>query len=130
MILLFLLSAVCTAVFSLACDQVIPLSKALLFAMSLLEYTFFSGTIPLSFELAAECSYPVDEGIVSAVLGMAASIVNLVFFLAFSFVDVQPTWMNWVMTGAFACCIPLVLMYKDERKRLDIDTTRKEFLTT
>ena len=128
MMLLFLLSAGCTAVYSLACELLIPLSKQLLFAMAMLQYAFFSGTIPLTQELAAECAYPVHEGFVNAAFCSTATFVNFLFYVVFNFLDTNPLWMNWVMVGAYLGCVPLVFIYRGKRKRLEADTGRKEYV--
>ena len=41
-------------------------------------------------ELAAECSYPVAEGITSGVLVLSVYVINFVFFVAFMFPQAKP----------------------------------------
>lgn len=72
-------------------------------------------------ELAAECTYPVAEGITSGVLILAVYAINVVFFIAFMFPQANPRWMNWLLVGSTFVCVPLVSLYKERYKRLDVD---------
>ena len=120
-ITLYVASATFQVVYSLTCEQVMPLNKYILFAMAICQFMCFSGTTPIVLELAAECAYPVDEGLVTAVIYISAFLVNFLFYLVFTFLPTNPLWMNWVLVAAYAVCIPLVFIYQGKRRRLEID---------
>ena len=108
-------------IFSLTCSRILPFSKGLLFASIVLSGLLFNGTIPLVFELIMECVFPVGEGIsvgMGLVLGNA---VTLVFDVTFMFPMSDVRWMNWVCVGGISFCVPLLLLYKSQYRRLDLD---------
>ena len=85
---------------------------------------FFCANEPLLQDLAAESAFPVAEAISSGVMDIAACIVEMVFFLTFTFLvdkSNNPLWMNWVLASAEAVCVPIVFMYSGRRRRLDVD---------
>ena len=125
LIFLFVTTACAQGVFSLACDQVIPLSKPVFFASGISQMVLFCGTVPLIMELAAECSYPVAEGITSGVLILSVYVINFAFFIAFMFPQANPRWMNWLLVSSTVVCIPLVAFYREKYKRLDVDESKE-----
>ena len=119
---LFIGTVVSQMIFAMTCSRILPFSKGLLFASIICSGLFFNGTIPLVFELMMECVFPVGEG---TSVGIGLVVANFVLFMfdatfVFPWSDVQ--WMNWVSVGGIACCIPLLLVYKSQYRRLDLDT--------
>lgn len=76
-------------------------------------------------ELAAECAYPVAEGITSGVMVLSVYVINFVFFVAFMFPQASPRWMNWLLVSSTVVCIPLVALYTERYKRLDVDESKQ-----
>lgn len=125
LIFLFLSTACAQTVLSLACEEVIPLTKAAFFAAGVSQVVLFSGTVPLIMELAAECAYPVAEGITSGVMILSVYGINFVFFVAFMFPQANPRWMNWLLVSSTVVCIPLIAFYTERYKRLDVDESKQ-----
>ena len=125
LIFLFVATAGAQAVLSLACEEIIPLSKPVFFASGISQVVLFCGTVPLIMELAAECTYPVAEGITSGVMVLSVYVINLIFFIAFMFPQASPRWMNWLLVSSTVVCIPLVAVYKAKYKRLDVDESKQ-----
>jgi len=121
LILLFVLTASAQLVLTLACDQVIPLTLTTFYASGIAQVVLFSGTVPLIMEVAAECAFPVAEGITSGVLILTVYIINFFFFIAFMFPQASPLWMNWLLVGSSAMCVPLLACYKGTNNRLSMD---------
>ena len=125
LIFLFLSTACAQTILSLACEEVIPLTKAAFFAAGVSQVVLFSGTVPLLMELAAECAYPVAEGITSGVMILSVYGINFVFFVAFMFPQANPRWMNWLLVSSTVVCIPLIAFYTERYKRLDVDESKQ-----
>ena len=119
---LFIGTVICQLIFTMTCSRILPFSQGLLFASIICGGLLFTGTIPLVFELIMECVFPVGEG-TSVGMGLVlANSVIFVFDVAFMFPRSDVQWMNWVSVGGIACCIPLLLVYKSQYRRLDLDT--------
>lgn len=119
---LFIGTVIMQLIFTLTCSKILPFSKGLLFTSIICSGLLFNGTIPLVFELIMECVFPVGEG---TSVGMALILGNLVIFVfdaAFMFPMADVQWMNWVSVGGIAVCVPLLLVYKSQYRRLDLDT--------
>lgn len=125
LISLFICTACAQAVLSLACEQIIPLTKPVFFAAGISQVVLFCGTVPLLMELAAECAYPVAEGITSGVMILAVYVINFVFFVAFMFPQANPRWMNWLLVSSTVVCTPLIAIYTERYKRLDVDESKQ-----
>ena len=119
--LLFFSAGGAQTVLSLACDQVIPLNKAVFFTSGITSTVLLGATVPLTMELAAECTYPVAEGITSGVMVLCVWIINMMFFIAFMFPQANPSFMNWLLVSSTFSCVPLVALYTGKYKRLDVD---------
>ncbi|RMX42844.1 hypothetical protein pdam_00005147 [Pocillopora damicornis] len=100
-------------------------SLLVFFASGISQVVLFCGTVPLIMELAAECTYPVAEGITSGVMVLSVYVINLIFFIAFMFPQASPRWMNWLLVSSTVVCIPLIAVYKAKYKRLDVDESKQ-----
>ena len=119
---LFIGTVICQLIFTMTCSRILPFSEGLLFASIICGGLFYNGTVPLLFELIIECVFPVGEG-TSVVIGLVvANSVLFMFDAAFMFPRSDVQWMNWVSVGGIAFCIPLLLVYKSEYRRLDLDS--------
>jgi len=119
---LFIGTVFCQLIFTMTCSRILPFSKGLLFASIICSGLFFNGTTPLVFELIMECVFPVGEG-TSVGMGLVlGSAVLFVFDAVFLFPGSDVQWMNWVSVGGIAFCVPLLLVYKSQYQRFDLDT--------
>ena len=118
---LFIGTVVSQLIFAMTCSRILPFSKGLLFASIICGGLFFNGTIPLVFEVIMECVFPVGEGTSVGIGLVVANSVLFMFDAAFMFPRSDVQWMNWVSVGGIAFCIPLLLVYKSEYRRLDLD---------
>ncbi|XP_001639708.2 solute carrier family 49 member 4 homolog [Nematostella vectensis] len=119
---LFVMTVCCQTVLTLACEQVFPLTTTIFYISGISAMVFYCGTVPLVMEMAAECTYPVAEGITSGVLILSVYTFNLFFFIGFMFPQASPLWMNWLLVSSSAICIPLIACFKGKYNRLDVDT--------
>ena len=118
---LFIGTVVSQLIFAMTCSRILPFSKGLLFASIICGGLFFNGTIPLVFELIMECVFPVGEGTSAGIGLVVANSVLFMFDAAFMFPRSDVQWMNWVSAGGIAFCIPLLLVYKSQYRRIDLD---------
>ena len=109
-------------IFTLTCAKILPFSKGLLFASIIGSGLLFNGTIPLVFELIMECVFPVGEGTSVGMGLILGNAVILLFDVTFMFPITDVRWMNWVCVGGITVCVPLLLLYKTQYRRLDLDT--------
>lgn len=127
LVFLFVATACAQTVLSLACEGVIPLTKPVFYASGVSQVVLFCGTVPLIMELAAECAYPVAEGITSGVMILSVYAINFVFFIAFMFPQASPRWMNWLLVSSTVICTPLIALYRERYKRLDVDESKQSW---
>ena len=76
------LSTISQLVFSLSCAGILPSTKPLLYSSIIFGGFVFIATLPLLFELAMECVYPVGGGIAGGLVINAVNVV-LMFFDVF-----------------------------------------------
>jgi len=82
-VLLLDLSTISELVFSLSCSGMVLSTKPLLCSSIIFGGFVFDGTLPLLFELAMECVYPVGGGIAGGTVIKAVNVVLLFFDIAF-----------------------------------------------
>lgn len=125
LLVLFFGASGCFLWFSLLCLRMIAYDDAALYKSSILGGFFISGTIPLFYELTVESTYPVAEGVTTGALTLINNTFTVIFLLVLMVPKVGTEWMNWCMFGACAGCIPILLGFHENYRRLDIDNDKK-----
>lgn len=121
LLVLFFGAAGCFLWFSLLCLRMIAYDDAALYKSSILGGFFVSGTIPLFYELTVESTYPVAEGVTTGALTIINNTFTVIFLLVLMVPKVGTEWMNWCMFGACAGCIPILLGFQENYRRLNLD---------
>ncbi|KAL9954760.1 hypothetical protein ACROYT_G042335 [Oculina patagonica] len=121
LLVLFFGSAGCFLWFSLLCLRMIEYDNDALYKSSILGGFFVSGTIPLFYELTVESTYPVAEGVTTGALTIINNSFTVIFLLILMIPGVGTVWMNWCMFGACAGCIPILMGFHENYRRLSID---------
>ena len=116
------LSTISQLVFSLSCAGILPSTKPLLYSSIIFGGFVFNGTLPLLFELAVECSYPIGSGVVGSIIMEAINVVLLFFDVAFMLPHSDIKGMNWVLTSVYGVGVIGVLFFEEQYTRLDLDT--------
>ena len=119
------LSTISQLVFSLSCAGILPSTKPLLYSSIIFSGFAFNGTLPLLFELAVECVYPIGEGIAGGIILQAISVVLLFFDVAFMLPHSDIKGMNWVLTSVYGVGVIGVLSFREKYTRLELDTQMK-----
>ena len=124
-VLLLVLSTISQLVFSLSCAGILPSAKSILYSSIIFGGVFFNGTLPLLFELAMECVYPVGGGIVGGVVIGVETVVQLFLYIAFMLPHTDLRGMNWVLASVYVVAVISLLMFREKYTRLDLDTQLK-----
>ena len=56
-----------------------------------------NGITPVILELTSELTYPISEDIVAGVINQANNIVGVIFYLIFSYVTINKSWLLYVL---------------------------------
>ena len=126
---LLLLGGVAALVFALALTPttdgwLLPKSLTLLFVCGTVAGFALDSSVPLYFELSAENTFPIGEGVV----GIALTTFNNLGSMIFYFVPIRSTgtqWMNWTLTAMCVVCAVGVGMTPMRYLRREVDTGGK-----
>ncbi|KAK7100800.1 solute carrier family 49 member 4 homolog isoform X2 [Littorina saxatilis] len=117
----YLLSTTFFLLFALSAAGVIPASAALFYTTIIAGFTALNAAVPLMYELCNELAYPTGEGVINGVLGLVNNIFAVIFLFVMMIPGIGSMWTNWVLAGASAVCLPLLLLMKEQYNRLEID---------
>ncbi|KAK6169149.1 hypothetical protein SNE40_020256 [Patella caerulea] len=126
LITLYLLSTLMYIWLTLTLVNILPASRATLYASVIVSSIFIGSTTPLFYESACEIAYPVSEGIANLVLTMQANIASLIFLGVLSIPDIGTVWMNWLLIAAFATTTVALFFMKETHTRSDIDENKTD----
>lgn len=121
LIMVFIVATAAFLIFSLICVNLIPQSMILFYMTSIVGGLCINGSLPLFFELAVESSYPVAEGINTGAMTFLKNIIGVIFLSLPLIPNVGTSWMNWFLVATCALCIPIMIIFKEQYKRLEID---------
>ena len=121
-VILMALSTISQLVFSLSCAGILPSTKPLLYSSIIFGGFVFNGALPLLFELAVECAYPIGSGIAGSIVIEAMTVVLLFFDIAFMLPHSDIKGMNWVLTSVYGVGVIGVSIFREKYTRLDLDT--------
>ncbi len=76
---------------------------------------------PLFFTMASELTFPAGEAITNSCLSFLFKLISIVFLFVLSVPGVSTSWMNWCFIGCLVCSLPLVLLFKEEYRRSNLD---------
>ena len=82
---------------------------------------FVAAAQPLWWEMACESIYPVPEEIVGTIYALGFTIIGIIFYGLYSFPQLGSSWVNYVLAIGEVICIPLILFYSGETRRLHED---------
>lgn len=121
LIMVFIVATAAFLIFSLICVNLIPQSMILFYMTSIVGGLCINGSLPLFFELAVESSYPVAEGINTGAMTFLKNIIGVIFLSLPLIPNAGTSWMNWFLVATCALCIPIMIIFKERYKRLEID---------
>ena len=110
--------------FTLSCLKVLPTTNAILYTSVIASGLFYNGSLPLFFELAMECVYPVAEGLTGGILITVGNVVLLFFYAAFMLPQSNVSWMNWVTVAGIGISVPGLMIYREKYTRLSLDSSK------
>ena len=133
LICVFILSAACFALFTLSLDNPfitpapIPATPASIMIIGCLAGVFQSACDPLFYELAAEVSYPLDEGTSASMIAFLFNAATLV--MLFVAPAISLTLFNTIMTATMVVCALGVCFSKESYHRRDAALARTNCLS-
>ncbi|XP_061174522.1 solute carrier family 49 member 4 homolog [Saccostrea echinata] len=107
--------------FTLMCVKVIPFSTAQVYTSTILGGMFLSGTVPLFYELGAESTFPVSEGVTGGFLTWLNNLFGILFFFMLQIPDIGTDWMNWTLVGSVGVGLAFLFVVPERYTRTDID---------
>ena len=119
--MLFIVATAGFLVFSLMCVNVIPKSISLFYVTSVLGGSCINGSVPLFYELAVECSYPIGEGLNTGAMTFSNNIFAIIFLTLPLIPHIGTSWMNWFLVASCVVCLPAMIIFKEHYRRLAID---------
>ncbi|XP_046573352.1 solute carrier family 49 member 4 homolog [Haliotis rubra] len=122
LLFLFLLAAVSTIWFVLLRLSFIPFAMLYLYISSILVGVFINGSIPLFYELGCEASYPIAEGVTAGMLTSMYNLAGIIFLSVLMIPHIGVQWMNWCLLGTVIFAIPLLIIFKAQYPRTNLDT--------
>jgi FLVCR family MFS transporter len=117
---LYCAATVLVALFIMVLKGIIPYSNGLLIALSAAIGAMMYGAYPIFFELAIETTFPISGSATAGFLVMAQSVVQSIF-LAIPVDQVGTAWMNYTLLICPAVFAGVLLFFREEHSRLDID---------
>ena len=99
-----------------------PLRTGPLYFTCILGGVVVYGSIPLFFEGAAECAYPVAEGLATGVLTLLNNVAGLIFLLLPLIPGLGTAYCNWAVVGAMVISAALLSLFKEQHSRAAHDT--------
>ena len=101
--------------------QLVPYSTISMYVLMYIIQSSFSSAAPSLFELCAEASFPIGEGVTVGVVGIISGLVGFLYMTVFWVPSTTTLLPNAVLLGG--CCVSIIAisLFKDELKRLDVD---------
>eukprot|EP00050_Salpingoeca_kvevrii_P009593 m.309662 g.309662 ORF g.309662 m.309662 type:complete len:454 (-) comp23486_c0_seq1:160-1521(-) len=115
------LATIVIVIFSFVCDGVLPSSHILLYVSSIAGGFFINAAIPLFYETAVECTYPIAEATTTTVLTTLNNVFCLLFLIGPVIPGLGNQWVNWFLAGACALAVVTMLLFKEDYRRLSVD---------
>lgn len=130
LVILFTCAMICSIWFTLLCNGTIDYDLKSLYASCILIGVFINGTTPLFYEISAEASYPVAEGVTGGFYTLINNLTGTIFLSLVSVPNIGTEWMNWTVLGSVVVAIPLLFVFPERYKRTDIDLNRSTEITS
>ena len=105
----------------MTCENIIGFNLVLVYITCILTGFLATGTIPLYFEASVEVSYPVSEGVTTGVVTLLNNIGCLIY-LYVPLINSSTAILNFGFLVGILAGIIVILFFKEEHKRLELDT--------
>ena len=119
---LYLLALCAFATFALMYVKIVPAYLPLIYITICLGNIGLWAGAPILYELSCECTYPVAEGTTVGIMTWLDNIPGLILLLVFMIPNIGSSWTNWTLVAGTAVSIPILLLFKEEFSRFNIDT--------
>ncbi|PAA67179.1 hypothetical protein BOX15_Mlig023460g1 [Macrostomum lignano] len=116
-------ATLCYVWFTLIFDKVLPGDTASIYVANVLANTALYSSLPLFYEMACESAFPIAEEVPAMLITSVNCFFASVFLALFFFPQIGTLWMNYVMTGACATAVPLLVLFREVHNRRNLDLT-------
>ncbi len=123
---LYLLALCAFSTFALMYVKIVPAYLPLIYITICLGNIGLWAGAPILFELSCECTYPVAEGTTVGIMTWLDNIPGLILLLIFMIPNIGSSWTNWTLVAGTAVSIPILLLFKEEFSRFNIDTQDRQ----
>ena len=93
----------------------------LLYISRILSASCVSSLPPIVFEILCETTYPIPTAVNNGVLTLVKNFFVLVFLAVLMVPRIGTGWMNWFMVASTTICIPMVVIFKGQNNRINMD---------
>jgi FLVCR family MFS transporter len=100
------------------------MSKLLLSVPATLAGFFLGATTPLFYELGAELTYPLGEGVSASMLTLFINLFSLLLLVISPYIPAK--WMNSIMPFTAIGCLGLMMLVREQYKRADNDKMHRD----
>lgn len=124
---LFLCGGCAIVWFTLICTKVLTFSTVQLYSSSILAGMFVNGGIALFYELCAETSYPVAEGVTGAFLTILNNVSGTVLLFVLQIPGIGTSWVNWAAVGSLGVGLFCLIIFPERYGRTDLDIAIRNY---
>ncbi|XP_052071525.1 solute carrier family 49 member 4-like [Mytilus californianus] len=125
LVVVYSVAAIFFVIFTLMCTNVIHPYTGVLYFTCIGGSTLVGGAMPLFFELSCETTYPIAEGVTTGFMTLALNITGTIFLLLSLIPNIGPIWPNWTLIGCIVVTVPMLIAFKADYKRIDVDVYNK-----
>ena len=76
---------------------------------------------PLFYSMASEVAFPAGEAVTNGAFTILFKLVSITFLLVLSMPGVSTSWMNWCFIASIVVSLPVLLLFKEQYRRLNMD---------
>ena len=76
---------------------------------------------PLFYSMASEVTFPVGEAVTNGAFTILFKLFSIIFLFVLSVPGVNTSWMNWCFIASIVVSLPILLLFKEQYHRLNMD---------
>lgn len=80
-----------------------------------------NAALPLCYEMACECGYPIHEGIIGTFISLEINAAAVIFLLIKFIPNIGVIWMNWTFVGVLGTSTFCLAFLREKYHRTDVD---------
>ncbi|XP_071128730.1 solute carrier family 49 member 4 homolog [Mytilus edulis] len=125
LVVVYSVAALFFVIFTLMCTKIIHSHTGVLYFTCIGGSILVGGAMPLFFELSCETTYPIGEGVTTGLMTLALNLTGSMFLLLSLIPNIGSIWPNWTLIGCIVITVPMLIAFKADYKRIDVDVDNK-----